>query len=228
MKLRNPIFRVKLSDALVESMTLAAVEAYVLGVGKKGKVSGFETMGYIWGYRKKTDNVIVLYLDRMSLSVSAKKSSNSVKPNEYAAELKNNIVQQLSPQLMLLGDFHTHPYYDLEECKSCRGWEFSDHDKRFFLGDDFLWEAADSTPINIVIAVCRLGRVQEKVGATIISECVWQYDVGEFRFWINVNVGYMHPMDGRVTTEEKGEGVFLDFDARFYNGAGNRVASHVD
>jgi hypothetical protein len=51
---RMPEFVVSLSERLVESVTLAALEAYVLGDGRPGRRHrpAVETFGYVWGYGK--------------------------------------------------------------------------------------------------------------------------------------------------------------------------------
>lgn len=226
-QVEEPFFRVKLSDQLIESMTLAALEAYVLGDqrNKKNKEK-VETFGYIWGFRKIENDTINLYLDRMSLSLSARRTNGSVTPNEHAAELKHNLIERWSPHLMLLGDFHTHPYDDLAEVKSQVGWDFSDADLVSLDSDEFLWRKSDQTPVNLVMTVCRLGRVRETYDAVMRGDNLWQFDAGEFRFWLNVNVGYVDHNGDRQQTFKNNSGVFLDL-SRFYNGRSDRIASHV-
>ncbi|QXX73730.1 hypothetical protein MHY1_00528 [Methylovirgula sp. HY1] len=50
----NMLARIKISDSLLETMALAAIEAYCLGDGQKGKQrQKLETYGYIWGTKKR-------------------------------------------------------------------------------------------------------------------------------------------------------------------------------
>jgi hypothetical protein len=224
-----PEFLVSMSERLVESVTLAALEAYVLGDGRPGRHRGsaVETFGYVWGYAKPDEDGAVIYLDRMSLSLSSQREGAAVTPNRHAAELKCNLMERWSPHLSLIGDFHTHPYASLPEVQENRGWEFSDADVAAFDGDDFLWGKAGGHPVAVVVAVCRLRRVPETFGATTIGDAVESFDVGEFRFWIGVNVGYLDEGGRRRQTFVDGTGVVLDLGNRFSNVAGDRIARHV-
>lgn len=224
----RPYFRVKLSEQLVESMTLAALEAYVLGDQSSTKNSEkVETLGYLWGVKKVEDERTTLFLDRMSVSLSAKRSRGAVQPHQHAAELKNNLMERWAPHLMLLGDFHTHPYDDLTQVKENTGWDFSPEDINFLQNDDFLWKMSGDTPVNLVMTVTKLGKARERDQAHCIRENLWEFDAGEFRFWLNVNVGYSDILDERQQTFVDGDGAFLDLNTRFYNMTGDRIAAHT-
>jgi len=54
----------------------------------------------------------------------------------------------------------------------------------------YLWECADNNPIMLVQTVCRLGRA--RAGARGWKRRnVFSFDVAEFRFWLNVVVGFI-------------------------------------
>jgi hypothetical protein len=151
-----------------------------------------------------------------------------------SAKLKNEIIERWSPHLTLLGDFHTHPYANLQAVMSARdgdgpkgGFHFSAADRESFHGDDFLWEVSGDTPVNIVMTICRMGKVKESYGATSVKNHIWQYDVGEFRFWLTINIGYIDEDEERYLTVETDDEVYLELDSRFYNYAGDRVAGHI-
>lgn len=224
-----PEFVVSLSERLVESVTLAALEAYVLGDGRPGRRRrpAVETFGYVWGYGKGHDDHRVLYLDRMSLSLSSQREPDAVTPNRHAAELKCNLMERWSPHLSLIGDFHTHPYASLAEVRETQGWKFSKADVEALQDDDFLWDKADGHPVALVVTVCRLGRVPATFGTMPVGDAVESFDVGEFRFWIGVNVGYLDEDGRRRQTFADGDGVILDLGNRFSNAAGDRIAKHV-
>lgn len=227
-EIEKPYFRVKLSEQLVESMTLAALEAYVLGdQSSRRNREKVETLGYIWGVKKVENGSTTLFLDRMSVSLSAKRSRSAVQPHQHAAELKNNLMERWAPHLMLLGDFHTHPYDDLYQVKEISGWDFSPEDINFLQHDDFLWKMSGDTPVNLVMTVTKLGKVRERDQAHCIREDLWEFDAGEFRFWLNLNVGYLDILDERQQTFLDGDGAFLDLNTRFYNMKGDRIAAHI-
>ena len=101
-------YKVRVSPELLETMTLAAIEAYCYGNLYKKKNTAVETLGYVWGYRKQQNGTTVFYLDRTSVSISAERQYHSVTPNLDAAKLKNEGMMRGSAHLTLLGDFHIH------------------------------------------------------------------------------------------------------------------------
>ena len=70
-------------------------------------------------------------------------------------------------------------------------------------------------------------KVSERDQAHCIRENLWEFDAGEFRFWLNVNVGYLDILDERQQTFVDGDGAFLDLSTRFYNMKGDRIAAHT-
>ena len=110
-------YSVRISDEVLESMSLAAIEAYCLGDGKKKNKEKIETLGYMWGFRRIEEEHTVFFVSKLSISISALRNSSWVAPNPHALTLKNALVKRWSPQLTLLGDFHTHPYDDLNDVK---------------------------------------------------------------------------------------------------------------
>jgi hypothetical protein len=189
-----PNFRVRLGTSLLESMTLATVEAYSYRGYRSGRLTGVETYGYVWGSKKSQANGdVVFFLDKLSVSLTAKKSAQYVLPNRLAAIIKDELFSQLAPHQTLLADFHSHPYANVKAMTHAVGFEFSDDDFNDFLSDDFLWDSANNNPVMLLQAVCRRSR-------SSASEMGWKrqnvfhFDVGQYRFWVNAVVGYL---DGR-------------------------------
>lgn len=157
-------YTVRVSDEVLESMALAAIEAYCLGDGRDDPGSKIETLGYVWGYRRIIDDLTIIFVSKISISISATRDNDSVTPHPEAAALKDEFVTRWSPQLTLLGDFHTHPYDDLDTVKRINGFEFSPADFRCFENDDFIWEKSGNAPVMLVMTICRLKRVRESWG----------------------------------------------------------------
>jgi hypothetical protein len=189
-----PNFRVRLGTSLLESMTLATVEAFSFRGPRSGKHTGVETYGYVWGNKKSHANGdVVFFLDKLSVSLSAKKSAESVAPNRLAAIIKDELFSQLAPHQTLLADFHSHPYPNIRAVTHAVGFEFSDGDFSDFLSDDFLWQSADNNPIMLLQAVCRRSRsTANDMGWK--RQNVFHFYVDQYRFWVNAVVGYL---DGR-------------------------------
>lgn len=225
-------FRVRIAPEMLESMTLAAVEAYCFSrKGRRTALGGNtkrytheETLGYMWGVKRKTENTTIISVERMSISVTAKRMPNSVIPNEDAGRLMNEIVKSSSPHLTFLGDFHSHPYVTYEDVRINKGYEFSKYDYEYLLADDFAWRETDNQPLMIGIAVCRTERVRTSV-LEYMRPNIASYAIGEFKFWINASVGYKEEYSGkrRHTTDARSR-VDLDVDNYLFNHAGNRVS----
>ena len=106
-----PNYRVKLGTSLLESMTLATVEAFSFRGPRSSSKTGVETYGYVWGSKKTyPDGDIVFFLDKLSVSLTAKRAALSVEPNRRAGKIKDELFKQLAPHQTLLADFHSHPY----------------------------------------------------------------------------------------------------------------------
>jgi hypothetical protein len=195
-----PNFHVKLGASLLESMTLATVEAFNFRGPRSSQKCGVETYGYIWGSKKAyPDGQIAFFLDKLSVSLTAKRAALSVTPNRRAGRIKEELFKQLAPHQTLLADFHSHPYPSHKAMTQVLGFDFSERDFDDFLDDDFLWESADNTPIMLVQAVCRC----QRQGAQMRWQRrnIFHYDVGGYRFWVNAAVGYV---DGKGKRQHTG------------------------
>jgi hypothetical protein len=53
-----------------------------------------------------------------------------------------------------------------------------------------MWECADDNPIMLVQTICRLGRARAGAGGCE-GRNIFSLDVAEFRFWLNVVVGFI-------------------------------------
>jgi hypothetical protein len=220
------MFRVKVSSQFLEAVTLAAIEAYCYGDKPGRRWRPVETLGYIWGFKKTIGSETVLFLDRMSISISSTRGRDSVDPNPEAAVLKNEVVLRWSPHVALLGDFHSHPYRTLKDVNAINGFEFSARDFAAFVDDDFIWEQSGNNPVMVAITICRLGRVRENFGERIRSN-VHRYKIGQFQFWINVAVGYLDEAGNRCHTGNSHSKAILDLDQWLYNPASDRVAEYM-
>jgi hypothetical protein len=215
-------YKVRVSPELLETMTLAAIEAYCYGNLRKLKNTAVETLGYVWGYRKQENGTTIFYLDRTSVSISAERQYHSVTPNLDAAKLKNEVMMRWSPHLTMLGDFHSHPYRNLKEVNAESGYNFSPEDLNELKTNDFIWEQSGNNPVILVIAVCRLGRVRDSVQDNFRNNTA-RYAVGEFQFWLNGAVGYLDAEGRRLVTGNTSPEVQLSVEGWYFNKAGGRV-----
>jgi len=90
---------------------MGAIEAYCHGDGFQTEI---ETIGPIWGHRRFKGDEQIIFLERLAVSLSAERDTDSVTPKAEATALMAEVMDRLAPELTLLGDFHSHPYKDLE------------------------------------------------------------------------------------------------------------------
>lgn len=193
---------VRVSSAALREMVLATVEAYQLKRDEDDE--GVEIYGHIWGHHRQVGDLVVYHVESVSISSTAVGDSGEVDPNPRALELKQAVMERWYPQLMLLGDFHSHPYETLEEAMAPDeddpgpGFEFSADDYETFLIDDVIWRAADDRPLMLVMTICRLAQVHES-NETRVRANVQAFTIGEYRFWLNGSAGYLvEARDGPV------------------------------
>ncbi|CAK0753904.1 hypothetical protein CCP1ISM_5370001 [Azospirillaceae bacterium] len=132
-------------------------------------------------------------------------------------------MEKLQPQLTLIGNFHTHPYSSLEEVNKVSGWDFSPGDENFMGSVDEFWNSSGNMPVMVVLTICRIQRVHEYYGAKLVRNNLWEFNIGQFRFWINVIVGYINNEGKRSNTGNTRSNVYLDLDSKFYNLSGARL-----
>lgn len=200
------VFAVQISEGVLRSMVLATLEAYCYGDNwKKGRVK-LETLGYIWGnWNNQTDDVRYAHVDVVSTSLSAVRRGDSVLDNVDAAPLKNAEMGVLAPHLHLIGDFHSHPYESIQEVKEISGFNFSEQDYDWFLSDDYLWEHAREQPIMMAMTICRVKKVHGS-NPRKLKPSLYEFNVGDYRLWLNVVVGYRdHKKKRRVTGIDQSE-----------------------
>lgn len=218
-------FHVRFSDAALDSMLLAATEAYFLGDGRR-LGTYVEVDGYLWGfYAEIGDDHTLIQVERFAPSFSSQRSPNSVVPNEDAARLMHDVMVQLCPQLTLLGEVHTHPYDSLEDARDARGWLFSDEDLESMSAT--IWElTGDQPPLWLVIAIAPLQRVRSTLPEeTDDKSGAWQFDVGNMRFWLHAEVVPELDEDGVARFAKN---TYVDLVPRLFNPSGSRLVEGLD
>lgn len=219
-------YHIRVSDRFLEDATAAALEAYCFGDGHKKTKSRIETFGLIWGYRRAMEELEIVQLDRLFICLSAKRNSSWVDRNKDAVKQMIEVIDRMSPHQHMLGFFHSHPYDSQPEVMGTDGgpgFEFSDGDFDFLLNEDLLWEASHGSPVMAVTTVCPMERVHESIAEDNVRSNVVRYNLGHYRFWLNVAVG--REVNGeRKCTPNKRSPVFLDLGSKFYNPARDRIA----
>lgn len=191
---------ISISDEALDAMLLSAAETYYFGSGRKSNrkdnLEYVEINGYLWGSCRCSNHYSYMHVEKFGPSISSRKRRDSYEANEKAPWLMNSIIWRRSPHLKFLGEIHTHPYDSLDSVESARGWDFSDEDREWWPaskdGQYSVWNIYDTDfPLWLVLAVAPLQRVRSSGGATQhdAQGNVWQFDIGELRFWLHAEVG---------------------------------------
>lgn len=210
-------------------MVLATVETYQLKRDEDDEA--LEIYGHIWGHYRQVGNLLVYHVESISISSTALGDGRKVYPNPRALELKQAVMERWYPQLVLLGDFHSHPYETLKEVKTPAadepgpGFEFSTDDYETFLADDVIWRAAGDRPLMLVMTICRLDHVHESHETSVRSN-VEVFTIGEYRFWLNASAGYLiGTREGQIrrATPNRHSSLMMDVFPAAYNKARDHI-----
>lgn len=209
-------YEVTVSNQALEEMVLAASESFLLGNARKyGPV---EIHGYLWGSRREVDGIEYLDVEKVSVSASALGDEDSIEVDPRVARIKNSILRLWAPHHHFLGEFHTHPYNNLEEVNRNNGWDFSDQDVRAFLRDEDIWELSyPKMPVQLVVAVTKIGAVHDTFSKLELDGRRLQFNVGNLRFWLSVGVGEVSRGQEKIFSRD--DIVFHPFN-RHFNQAG--------
>ena len=125
-----------LDDRAIEDIVLVALEAYAVPKGRGFKYT--ETFGICFGSTKSTEEkrqahgrhtVSYLHIDSVHIQLRAEGFPSKVTYDLRSLEAQMEVARHLFPQLDIVGDFHTHPYRNVEELKANKGWLFSRADE---------------------------------------------------------------------------------------------------
>ena len=125
-----------LDDRALEDIVLVALEAYAVPKGRGSRYT--ETYGICFGSTKSTEEkrqahgrhtVRYIHINSVHIQLRAEGYSSRITYDVRSLETQMEVAKQLFPQLDIVGDFHTHPYRDVDEIKRIKGWQFSRDDE---------------------------------------------------------------------------------------------------
>ncbi|MBF0420057.1 MAG: hypothetical protein HQL78_07815 [Magnetococcales bacterium] len=187
-------YLVRISDHALMELVLAAVEGYTVKEAghssKPGRKPQFvETIGLLWGHTARVPyNRLLLNVENVTVDAMANKKSGSVLPAE-GEFVKRDFITSFWPHLQFLGEFHSHPYKDINDVKACQGYLFSPGDRKRIEtnideGEPYL---LDDPRVHAVVTVASLKR-RVLAPPMHITENTIEFTLGAFRFWITVYV----------------------------------------
>lgn len=222
---------VRVLQPALREMVLSTLEAYAVRRGKKRKRKheGVEIYGQIWGHHQVRGHIVVYTVESVSISSTSVGKNGEVDPNVRALRLKKLLMEQWNPQLMLLGDFHSHPYRDLAEVlqpdedePDDKGFEFSDDDVDTFKDDDMIWASACDRPLMLVMTICRVKPGDETREPNLPAN-VQAFTIGKYRFWLNGAAGYLGKKTKRKVTRDRASTLTMDLFPTAPNPARDRL-----
>lgn len=92
----NHIYQVGFSDAALDSMLMAATEAYFLGDGARSgrSTEAVEIDAYLWGYHVDlSEEHTWIQVERFAPALSSKRSAEWVEPDENAALVMDAVMR---------------------------------------------------------------------------------------------------------------------------------------
>jgi hypothetical protein len=125
-----------LDDRAIEDIVLVALEAYAVPKGRGVKYT--ETYGICFGSTKATEEkrqahgrhtVRYIHINSVHIQLRAEGYANKITYDLRSLDTQMEVARHLFPQLDIVGDFHTHPYRDVDELKQIKGWHFSRDDE---------------------------------------------------------------------------------------------------
>ena len=72
----------------------------------------------------EVDGIEYLDVEKVSVSASALGDEDSILVDPRVVRIKNSILRLWAPHHHFLGEFHTHPYSNLEDVNRNNGWDF--------------------------------------------------------------------------------------------------------
>ncbi len=162
------------------------------------------------GHRKTCrDGPTIYYLEKLSVSIAARRSYESVYPDAEAGALKSEVLRRMAPHLTLLADFHSHPWATQKSMKHDVGFNFSPVDLDSFVEEDLFWQTSQNNPVMLVQTVVRLRRKGRR-GSGWQRSNVFYFDIEHHRFWITAAVGYLDEQGNRRHTGNRTRAVIIE------------------
>ncbi|GGW57070.1 hypothetical protein [Alishewanella tabrizica] len=208
---------VVIEDHVIPSLLTSAMEAYEFehkthsrGKGKRK----LETFGLLWGYviPEKNGKPAKVVATNATIETSALRHEEWVRPEPESIQAKKELINSYWPHLELVGSFHSHPYDELDDVISARGWQCSDGDRKFFPWFHEVICPEQPNIAHVIVTVTQLKKSSKAIINRIESKEADGISVstGYRKFWINA---YATQQDMDLNDFYLAENVSLDVSA---------------
>ena len=179
-----------LDDRAIEDIVLVALEAYAVPKGRGSRYT--ETYGICFGSTKSTEEkrqahgrhtVRYIHINSVHIQLRAEGYASRITYDIRSLETQMEVAKQLFPQLDIVGDFHTHPYRDVDEIKSLKGWHYS-RDDEVNIPD---WAAplrkmGFQPRVSLIVAIGKGGKRMARPSR--VRPNVIRFSVGKYHFYL--------------------------------------------
>lgn len=154
---------VVVEDRAVRDMLLGALEAYTVPRGPGSRYS--EVYGVCFGSVKRRERTVRgegrqdfldVTVQRVALQLRAKTAAGYFIPDPRSQAIQLEMARELFPHVDLVGDFHSHPFVNLERLRASRGWDYTAADEQF--NRDWVQELREEgyrPRVGIILALAR-------------------------------------------------------------------------
>lgn len=180
-----------LDDRAIEDIVLVALEAYAVPKGRGLKYT--ETYGICFGSTKSTEEkrqahgrhtVRYIHINSVHIQLRAEGYSNKITYDLRSLDTQMEVARHLFPQLDIVGDFHTHPYRDVDELKQAKGWHFSRDDEASIPEwVSPLREMGYQPRTSLIVAVAKGAKRVSRPGR--VGPNVIRFSVGKYHFYLS-------------------------------------------
>jgi hypothetical protein len=178
-----------LDDRAIEDIVLVALEAYA--VPRQG-VRFTETYGICFGSTKSVDEKRLAHgrhvtrhinISSVHIQLRAECYSSKVTYDLRSLETQMAVATHFFPQLDIVGDFHTHPYANVKELKSIKGWKYSRGDEAgISTWVTPLKKMGYNPRMSLIVAVAKGGRRISKPGR--MRPNVVRFSIQKYHFYV--------------------------------------------
>jgi hypothetical protein len=179
-----------LDDRALEDIVLVALEAYAVPKGRGSRYT--ETYGICFGSTKSTEEkrqahgrhtVRYIHINSVHIQLRAEGYASRITYDIRSLETQMDVAKQLFPQLDIVGDFHTHPYRDVDEIKTLKGWQYS-RDDEVNIPDwaSPLRKMGFQPRVSLIVAIGKGGKRMARPSR--VRPNVIRFSVGKYHFYL--------------------------------------------
>lgn len=117
-------------EKALDDLLISTIEGYLSP--KKKMRTPYEVFGLCLGTRTEVESPWfykeIIYVAKCPPQISAETNNKSCVPMDKSYDALKKVRDYLFPQYKIVGEYHSHPYKDLKELHTLKGWKNSEQD----------------------------------------------------------------------------------------------------